>query len=231
MKRLAVLFHAVTQVGFVEHVEGRPLLAGKVDHVDAADEQMTITHLGRLGKHCPKLHGDTAVRLFGQIRFRERHTSPSMRTIRPISCLFAYNNRGCMSKGFQMGKPEPSMDQWLAEAKASENADKCGMFLTHNGIVRSTAKAQVRKGEEMPAVAQVDFSYDAAGVEAAVAEALTWDGVYYVKVWLNEGVLEVGESIMYVLIGADIRPRCIDALQNLVGKIKNELVVEKEIYA
>ena len=129
-----------------------------------------------------------------------------------------------------MGKPEPSMDQWLAEAKASENADKCGMFLTHNGIVRSTAKAQVRQGEDMPEVAQVEFSYDAAGVEAAIAEALTWDGVYYVKVWLNEGVLEVGESIMYVLIGADIRPRCIDALQNLVGKIKNDLVVEKEIY-
>lgn len=130
-----------------------------------------------------------------------------------------------------MGKPEPSMDQWLAEAKASENADQCGMFLVHNGIVRSTAKAQVRQGEDMPAVAQVDFSYDAAGVEAAIAEALTWDGVYYVKVWLNEGVLNVGESIMYVLIGADIRPRCIDALQKLVGKIKNDLVVEKEIYA
>ena len=130
-----------------------------------------------------------------------------------------------------MGKPEPSMDQWLAEAKASENADKCGMFLTHNGVVRSTAKAQVRQGEEKPPVTQVEFSYDAAGVEAAIAEALTWDGVYYVKVWLNEGVLNVGESIMYVLIGADIRPRCIDALQNLVGKIKNELVVEKEVYA
>ena len=130
-----------------------------------------------------------------------------------------------------MSKPEPSMDQWLAEAKASENADKCGMFLVHNGIVRSTAKAQVRQGEEKPPVAQVEFSYDAAGVEAAIAEALTWDGVYYVKVWLNEGALNVGESIMYVLIGADIRPRCIDALQNLVGKIKNELVVEKEIYA
>ena len=122
------------------------------------------------------------------------------------------------------------MDQWLAEAKASENADKCGMFLVHNGIVRSTAKAQVRQGQDMPCVAQVEFSYDAAGVEAAIAEALTWDGVYYVKVWLNEGTLEVGESIMYVLIGADIRPRCIDALQNLVGKIKNELVVEKEVY-
>ena len=130
-----------------------------------------------------------------------------------------------------MSKPEPSMDQWLAEAKASENADKCGMFLVHNGIVRSTAKAQVRQGEEKPPVAQVEFSYDAAGVEAAIAEALPWDGVHYVKVWLNEGALNVGESIMYVLIGADIRPRCIDALQNLVGKIKNDLVVEKEIYA
>jgi len=130
-----------------------------------------------------------------------------------------------------MGKPEPSMDQWLAEAKASENADQCGMFLVHNGIVRATAKAQVREGQDMPAVAQVEFSYDAAGVEEAIADALTWDGVYYVRVWLNEGALNVGDSIMYVLIGADIRPRCIDALQKLVGKIKNDLVVEKEIYA
>ena len=130
-----------------------------------------------------------------------------------------------------MSKPEPSMDEWLKEAKASENADKCGMFLVHNGIVRSTAKAQVRKGEEKPPVEQVEFSYDAEGVEKAIAEALTWDGVYYVKVWLNEGALNVGESIMYVMIGADIRPRCIDALQNLVGKIKNDLVIEREIYA
>ena len=130
-----------------------------------------------------------------------------------------------------MAKPEPSMDQWLAEAKASENAGKCGMFLVHNGIVRTTAKAQVREGQEMPAVVQVDFSYDAQGVEEAIAEALTWDGVYYVKVWLNEGLLEVGQSIMYVMIGADIRPRCIDALQKLVGHIKNDLVVEREIYA
>ena len=130
-----------------------------------------------------------------------------------------------------MAKTEPSMDEWLAEAKRSENADKCGMFLTHNGVVRATAKAQVRQGEEKPPVAQVEFSYDAQGLEEAIADALRWDGVYYVKVWLNEGVCEVGQSLMYVLIGADIRPRCIDALQKLVGHIKNDLVVEKEIYA
>ena len=131
-----------------------------------------------------------------------------------------------------MAKPEPSMDQWLKEAKADPQAAQCGMFLAHNGVVRVTPKAQVREGVEgLGEVAQVDFSYDAAGLEAAIDDAKTWPGVYYVRVWLNEGALNVGDSIMYVLIGADIRPRCIDALQKLVGKIKNDLVVEKEIYA
>lgn len=131
-----------------------------------------------------------------------------------------------------MPKQLPSMDEWLKEAKSSENADQCGMFLVHNGIVRITPKAEVREGAEgLGEVAQVEFSYDEAGVNAAVEEALTWPGVYYVRVWLNEGALNVGDSIMYVLIGADIRPNCIDALQKLVGKIKNDLVVEKEIFA
>ena len=131
-----------------------------------------------------------------------------------------------------MSKPEPSMDAWLKEAKADPKAAQCGMFLTHNGVVRVTPKRQVREGVEgLGEVSQVEFSYDAEGVAAAEAEALTWPGVYYVRTWLNEGALNVGDSIMYVMIGADIRPRCIDALNKLVGKIKNDLVVEKEIYA
>lgn len=131
-----------------------------------------------------------------------------------------------------MAKVEPSMDAWLKEAKQSEQADQCGMFLVHNGIVRVTPKQEVREGVQgLGQVAQVEFSYDEAGVETAIEEALTWPGVHYVRVWLNEGALSVGESIMYVLIGADIRPNCIDALQKLVGHIKNDLVVEKEIYA
>ena len=73
-------------------------------------------------------------------------------------------------------------------------------------------------------------TYQCANLAAAEAEALTWPGVYYVRTWLNEGRCSVGDSLMYVLIGADIRPNCIDALQKLVGHIKNELVVEKEIF-
>lgn len=131
-----------------------------------------------------------------------------------------------------MALPEPSIDQWLAEAKQDPQAAQCGMYLTHNGVVRATPKAQVREGiEGLPEVSCVEFSYDADGLEQAVEEAKTWPGVYYVRVWLNEGRVNVGDSLMYVLIGADIRPNCIDALQRLVGHIKNNLVVEKEISA
>lgn len=131
-----------------------------------------------------------------------------------------------------MAIAEPSLDEWLKEAKQDPSAAQCGMYLTHNGTVRITPKRQVREGVEgLGEVVAVDFSYDAEGLAKAIEEAKTWEGVHYVRVWLNEGKLEVGQSIMYVLIGADIRPHCIDALQKLVGHIKNELVVEKEIYA
>ncbi len=131
-----------------------------------------------------------------------------------------------------MAKPEPNMNEWLAEAKASENAAKCGMILTHNGIVRITPKAQVREGVvDLGEIARVDFSYDEAALAAAVEEALMWEGIYFVKAWLNEGACAVGDSLMYVMIGGDIRPRVIEALQNLVGKIKAEIVIEKEILA
>lgn len=126
-------------------------------------------------------------------------------------------------------KEVPSMDAWLKEAKTSENASKIGMFLTHNGVVRQTAKAVVRRGEtDVPPVTGMYFSYDAEKVDAIIQETFKMDGVYYIKVWLNEGHLEVGEDIMYVLIGGDIRPHVIDALQYLVGRIKTECVVENE---
>ena len=126
-------------------------------------------------------------------------------------------------------KEAPSMDAWLREAKADPSAAACGMYLTHNGVVRRTAKARVRAGDEgAPDVAGMDFSYDAAKVEAAVENAKKMEGIHYVRVWLNEGTLAVGDDVMYVLIGGDIRPHVVDALQSLVGTIKNECVTETE---
>ena len=124
----------------------------------------------------------------------------------------------------------PSMDAWLKEAKAHESAPKCGMYLTHNGTVRQTAKAKVRYGEENTQnVTGMIFSSDQEKVDAAIADAYKMDGIYYIKVWLNRGQLTMGDDIMYVLIGGDIRPRVVDCLQYLVGRLKNECVTETEL--
>lgn len=128
-------------------------------------------------------------------------------------------------------KKSPSMDEWLREAKADHSADKVGMYLTHNGVVRGTAKALVREGAEDTApVTGMIFSYDKEKVDAAVADTYKLDGIHYVRIWLNEGKLKVGDDIMFVLIGGDIRPHVVDALQSLVSRIKTDCVNEQECY-
>ena len=115
-----------------------------------------------------------------------------------------------------MKQEMPSLDQWLREAKAAPEAPLCGMYLAHNGTVRQTARAMVRSGAEK--------------VARAEEEARRLPGIHYVRLWLNQGELSLGDDIMLVLIGGDIRPRVIEALQTLVGTIKNECVVEQELY-
>ena len=128
-----------------------------------------------------------------------------------------------------MSKPAPSMDAWLKEAKAHESAPKIGMYLVHNGTVRQSAKAKVRYGaENTQDVTGMHFSYDPEKVEAVIADTRKLEGIYYIRVWLNEGELNLGDDIMYVLIGGDIRPRVVDALNYLVGRLKDECVVETE---
>lgn len=75
------------------------------------------------------------------------------------------------------------------------------------------------------------FSYDAEKIEAAKAMTLAMPGVGYVRVWLNHGELRVGDDIMLVLVGGDIRPHVVDALQALVGEIKQHCVTETEIFS
>ena len=129
-----------------------------------------------------------------------------------------------------MSKPTPSIDAWLKEAKSHASAPQIGMYLTHNGTVRQTAKAKVRFGAEgTKDVTGMLFSYDAEKVDAVIADTYKLEGIYYIKVWLNEGELTMGDDIMYVLIGGDIRPRVVDALNYLVGRIKDECVIETEL--
>ena len=125
----------------------------------------------------------------------------------------------------------PSLDQWLREARSAPDAENCGMYLTHCGVVRRSAKAKVRLGKtDTKPVRGMRFSYDPEKLDRAIAEVKRMDGICYVRVWLNEGELRPGDDIMLVLLGGDIRPHVVDALQALVGTIKNDCVIEEELF-
>ena len=115
----------------------------------------------------------------------------------------------------------PSLDAWLAEAKQEAAAKDVGMYLCHNGVVRSYS----RDGRP---VTGMDLSVDRERLEELVGTARLMEGVSIVRVWVNEGHLEVGDDIMYVLVGGDIRPNVIEALTAFVGMIKSEVVTETE---
>lgn len=136
-----------------------------------------------------------------------------------------------MSRSLVQSKERPSAEDWLREAGADPSAERIGMYLTHTGIVRKTAKAKVRFGDEGARdVSGMKIASDEKKIVAAIGEAYDLPGIYYIRVWVNEGQLALGDAVMQVLIGGDIRPHVIDGLQFLVGKLKTECITEEELY-
>lgn len=127
---------------------------------------------------------------------------------------------------------KPSMDKWLKAARQKKSAKKCGMYLFHIGVVREDAKAKLRFDDDRtrPVIA-MNFDFDSEKVEQAIKEAYEKEGIYYVRVWLEKGKVKVGEEIMYVLIGGDIRSNVTSGLDFLVSKLKNECVKEVELFS
>lgn len=127
-------------------------------------------------------------------------------------------------------KARPSLERWLKEAKSAPDAAKCGMYLFHNGVVRQTARAEAHLGQPSAAVRGLRLSCDQSRVDAAVAATRQLPGVYYVRVWINEGELAVGDDIMLALVGGDIRPHVAAGLEALVERLKSQCITETEIF-
>jgi molybdenum cofactor synthesis domain-containing protein len=95
--------------------------------------------------------------------------------------------------------------------------------IPHDGLPHNCISSQ-------PRVSAIDFSYDEDMVKAAVERCRRMPGIYYVRAWLNHGVIPVGGPLMLVLVGGDIRPNVMDALQSVVAEIKTACVSEKELF-
>lgn len=195
-------------------------------------ESMRITPKGCLSRSEAGIRGRTLIiNLPGSEKAAKENLSAVLGAVNHGLEMLLGNGSADCGEHHHHKRAIPSMDQWLKEAKAHPSAEKIGMYLTHNGIVRRTAKAKVRGGDTSAAdVTGMHFSYDEGKVQEVIADTYQLEGIHYIRVWLNEGTLHVGEDIMYVLIGGDIRPHVVEALQYLVGRIKSECVSEEEVY-
>ncbi len=196
-------------------------------------ESLKITPRGCLSRSAAGIRGRTLiVNLPGSEKAAKENLNAVLdAVVHGLDMLSSDGSADCAEREqTKVRKHAPSLDLWLKEAKEEACAADCGMYLFHNGVVRKSAKAAVRgTGTDCGPVKGMLFSYDDDKVKAAEQAALAMPGIRYIRVWLNEGELAVGDDIMLVLVGGDIRPHVVDALQALVGEIKQNCVTETEI--
>jgi molybdopterin synthase catalytic subunit len=113
------------------------------------------------------------------------------------------------------------IDQWIHEIKAAADPEGLGMMLAHNGVVRGTAKdGKVVKGMKL--------SFDREKLESRVSDMKKRDGIVEIRVWINQGELQIGDDIMYILVAGRFRTDVLPVLQELLTYIKTEVVKEEE---
>lgn len=195
-------------------------------------ESMKLTPRGCLSRGVAGMRKRTLiVNLPGSERAaRENLTAILPALAHGLEMLLSEGSADCATPPSPKTRQAPSMDAWLREAKGSCDLARTGMFLIHNGVVREDARSRVRDGDaDAKPVKGMRFSADDEKVRQAVAQTLEMPGIFFARAWMNEGELAVGDDIMFVMVGGDIRPRVIEALQFLVGRIKTECVTEQEI--
>ncbi len=114
------------------------------------------------------------------------------------------------------------IEQWINEIKRGSDFKDLGMILVHNGMVRATSK-------DGKPVKGMRLSYDSGKLSSLLDELGKRDSIVTIKVWLNEGLLKVGDDIMYALVAGKFRTSVIPVLEELVSRIKKEIVSEEEI--
>jgi len=113
------------------------------------------------------------------------------------------------------------LEKFLKELKEQCAQKELGMILVHVGIVRGTSK-EGNLVQEM----YVDFSEER--LQGLIKESEKKEGICGIKVWINKGVLKVGDPIMVVAVAGRFRKDVLPCLEELLNRIKKEVVKEEE---
>jgi len=113
-------------------------------------------------------------------------------------------------------------DRWVVEIKQKCDPQSLGMILVHNGVVRGTSKdgKQVKK---------MQLSFDQDKLDYYLKAFKDREGIAEIKVWINHGLLRVGDDIMRVLVAGRFRTDVMPVFQEFLSVIKNDIVSEVEV--
>lgn len=113
------------------------------------------------------------------------------------------------------------IEKWITEVKGTAKPEELGMILIHNGIVRGTSKDGKR-------VKGMNLTYNKEKLNSLISEFKKKDGIVAIKAWINEGILNVGDNIIYVLVAGRLRTDVLPVYELLLSKIKGDVVSDKE---
>lgn len=123
-----------------------------------------------------------------------------------------------------MANKKISMDELIARIKAHPNFAKAGMILCHNGVVRGVDRAGAKGVQKL----HVEV------VPEKIGEILSWGetlpGVVAVLAEALEGELNVGDDVLYVVVAGDIRENVLDAMRQILDRLKSEGFRKREVY-
>jgi molybdopterin synthase catalytic subunit len=121
-------------------------------------------------------------------------------------------------KGVDMDK-----DRLLEKIRMHPDFNKVGMIASHLGIVRGHS----RSGRK---VVGVDISYNVDALNDIITKIKAMPGIVEALVEVRSGMLNVGEEVMYLAVGGDIRENVFSALVKGVDMIKADASSKREVY-
>jgi molybdopterin synthase catalytic subunit len=115
------------------------------------------------------------------------------------------------------------IDRMIKAVKGHPDSKKMGMIASHMGLVRVTSlNGDTVKG--------IDVRFDREAIDAIIEDTKQMPGIIEVLVETCDGQLNVGDDIMAVVVGGDIRDRVFPALIKTVERIKKEGSRKKEAF-
>jgi molybdopterin synthase catalytic subunit len=114
-----------------------------------------------------------------------------------------------------------NIDRMLKAVKGHPDSSKMGMIASHMGLVRETSL----NGDPVKGII---VRFDRQAIETIIKDTKKMPGIIEVLVDTCDGQLNVGDEIMAVVVGGDIRDHVFPALIKTVERIKKEGSRKKE---